>query len=72
MSNLTATEASILAWLAKYPDSEQVETMIGRLSGDAKSIAEAMFERGNHPPEIVAVAKAIREWGEVPKRATGT
>jgi len=59
---LTGHEASILAYLARFPDAPDVDEVINRLSNTPKAIAYNLIGRESGNTKIKRAANELRNW----------
>lgn len=62
MTELTADDASILAFIARAPKSREAAQLAKRLQGPAKDIAEALMNESNQQTDVGTAAQAMRKW----------
>jgi hypothetical protein len=65
MTQLTGQEASILAFIARFPDSADASELAKSLSGRSRKIADALIKRhskGSRDASSSAAARAVRAW----------
>lgn len=60
---LTGHDASVLAFIARYPASSEAAALITNLSSPVREIAEAIVRPGS-PSNWEHTAAAIRKWAE--------
>ncbi|MDD5251337.1 MAG: hypothetical protein PHT12_01715 [Patescibacteria group bacterium] len=61
---LSGTEATVLAYLAEYPDAPDVQAQIDQIGPVAKEIALRLTGRGtgHESPEVQEAASSIARW----------
>ncbi len=71
MTKLTGYEASVLAFLAMFPLSRAAREKAEALTGEAKSIANALLANAEADVPVSSsseTAKKIRAWADAPQQ----